>query len=47
MDHDRGGNMTDPVSKHIHLTGTSGTSIEDGKVHQWQTTIRVGFTPGA
>lgn len=66
--------MTDPVYKHIHLTGTSGTSIEDavntalaraaetvhnmrwfeivetrgniedGKVHQWQTTIRVGFT---
>ncbi len=66
--------MSDNVYKHIDLTGTSATSIEDavntavtraartvhnmrwfevvetrgnikdGKVHQWQTTIRVGFT---
>ncbi|MFO7608461.1 MAG: dodecin family protein [Candidatus Krumholzibacteriia bacterium] len=66
--------MTEHVYKHIHLTGTSGKSIEDaietalsraaktvhnmrwfelvetrgniedGKVHQWQATIRVGFT---
>lgn len=66
--------MTDNVYKHIHLTGTSGKSIEDavntaiaraartvhnmrwfelvetrgniedGKVRQWQATIRVGFT---
>ena len=66
--------MSDPVYKHIQLTGTSTVSIEDavnralgrasqtvhnmrwfeitetrgaiddGKVTQWQTTIRVGFT---
>jgi len=66
--------MSDRVYKHIQLTGTSSTSIEDaistalsraektihnmrwfeivetrgqidgGKVKQWQTTIRVGFT---
>ena len=66
--------MSDKVYKHIQLTGTSSTSIEDavhtaisravktvhnmrwfeiletrgqiddGKVKQWQTTIRVGFT---
>lgn len=66
--------MSDPVYKHIQLTGTSTLSIEDavnralgrasqtvhnmrwfemvetrgaiedGKVTQWQTTIRVGFT---
>ena len=66
--------MSDPVYKHIQLTGTSSTSIEDaintaisraqktihnmrwfeivetrgqiddGKVKQYQTTIRVGFS---
>lgn len=66
--------MSDSVYKHIQLTGTSSTSIEDavntalarahktvhnmrwfeivetrgqiddGKVRQWQTTIRVGFS---
>nr|MEE4266525.1 dodecin [Candidatus Krumholzibacteria bacterium] len=66
--------MSDSVYKHIQLTGTSSTSMEDaistaiakahqtvhnmrwfevletrgqiddGKVNQWQTTIRVGFT---
>lgn len=66
--------MSANVYKHIQLTGTSSTSIEDavntaisrasktihnmrwfeivetrgqiddGKVQQWQTTIRVGFT---
>lgn len=66
--------MSDKVYKHIQLTGTSSSSIEDavstaiakaartvhhmrwfevvetrgniedGKVNQWQTTIRVGFS---
>ncbi|MBE0567794.1 MAG: dodecin domain-containing protein [Krumholzibacteria bacterium] len=66
--------MSDKVYKHIELTGTSSSSIEDavstaiakaartvhnmrwfeivetrgniegGKVKQWQTTIRVGFS---
>lgn len=66
--------MSDSVYKHIQLTGTSSTGIEDaintalaranktvhnmkwfevvetrgqidgGKVKQWQTTIRVGFS---